>query len=263
MRWRMQPKGEMRLDCLESSRSMLPKHVKWIVCFHAFSIGSTFWINVEIHFIGIHLEWILHSPNIDVTVCLPNLCHLTAKSPDGPHWWPVPTDTLFSKGWMPSNRGIEAMKQNKQTMMRKKSKNGVKQKKWNYLAKILSVFASPPKRSKALAWVAGMTLAGNTRVLAMFVLFQVYVSCPKGQASQVACSWTQPSLLCNRGSIRFNVDTSYVLDIPPVMASDLNATELSGIGRQEWTISQEDLRETKILNRARSIFTLMKKYEYL
>ena len=145
----------------------------------------------------------------------------------------------------------------------RKSKNGVKQKKWNYLAKILSVFASPPKRSKALAWVAGMTLAGNTRVLAMFVLFQVYVSCPKGQASQVACSWTQPSLLCNRGSIRFNVDTSYVLDIPPVMASDLNATELSGIGRQEWTISQEDLRETKILNRAGSIFTLMKKYEYL
>ena len=111
MRWKMQPKGEMRLDCLESSRSMLPKHVKWIVFFHAFSIGSTFWINVEIHFIGIHLEWILHSPNIDVTVCLPNLCHLTAKSPDGPHWWPVPTDTLFSKGWMPSNRGIEAMKQ--------------------------------------------------------------------------------------------------------------------------------------------------------
>lgn len=133
----------------------------------------------------------------------------------------------------------------------------------NYLAKILSVFASPPKRSKALAWVAGMTLPGNTRVLAMFALFQVYVSFPKGQASQVACSWTQPSLLCNRGSIRFNVDTSYVLDIRPtlpVMTSDLNATELSGIGRQEWTISQEDLRETKILNRDGSIFTLMKMY---
>ena len=104
---------------------------------------------------------------------------------------------------------------------------------------MLSIFASPPKRSKALARDAGMTFAGNTRVLAFLCCSKSIF--PFGRDKHRRYHVAELSQVCcfNSGSIHFKINTSYLHQFAGYSANNAchgvrsDATEVSGIGRQE------------------------------